>query len=304
MSKHQVGSNDLPPSFDLAKYETIRSFQIEDWCINLEMRVFCAFVIGLEKKKTDPEGRAYTWEAGPFVDRNLASPIFSSKEFESSTGLKKNVDITHVSDLRAFEVLCWDRAYLGDAYKKYIEAFTRDNIAESSPEDHELLWRPVWKVYEEAGIDDEGDAYLKVDLHGTEEKIIADFTAWLRKIKAERQISLPKKKFDDADFQTWRRYKILEYLDLKNWANYHNKVISQHVIGATLFPNEDVSLAERVRKVVIPLANEIGNESFTEALRSQAMAEVAERNPPKVIPGKWDNILTAEGKVYPRKPEQ
>lgn len=293
--------SDLPSSFSIAKYQSTNDFGIADWVVNLEMRVFCAFMVSLVDRDSASE-----WDCKAFSDQILETPIYSASGFEKNPGLRKYVSSSHVRDMTVSDFYFGDRKHQGDRFEKYIQAFDRyvDAPNGEAPEDKALVEQPLWRAYEAVGIDDDRNVGLYVDLHGTEEKIVEDFRSWLRSISEERGIRTPKRTFDKRDFQGWCSSQLLPYLDLTNWAAARGTQISQQVLGTALFPEEyDVALSERIRKVVAPAARSIAHESFTDALRSQALSELAERNLHDSIPGKWDNILMADGKVVARKAE-
>jgi hypothetical protein len=297
--KHLSGSSELPADFDIGKYDATRTFQIEDWVVNLEMRVFCAFLTSLASTGEEPQEVAIA-----FAENVLRNPIYPSTKILEYPELNKNVRRAHVRDMEVLEALCFDRMYMGEALEKYYKAFDKMDKGEESHEDKALLRVPIWKVHRSLDINDSAEVYVTVDLRGTEQKITADFVTWLRQIRESRNIRLPEKRLDDSDFKDWAQFGVLPYLDLTNWATVHGKSITQQVLGVALFPDElDVTLSERIRKTVRPLASGIAHETFTDALRSQALGEIAERNIDKSIPDKWHNISIADGKWVPLEPE-
>jgi hypothetical protein len=93
-----------------------------------------------------------------------------------------------------------------------------------------------------------------------------------------------KGKITKDDLANWHRYAVLPYFDLTNWAASQGAEISQPVLGRALFPDEyDVDLTERIRKVVSPYAQRIGNSAFSNALMMQALADIAESNNENII---------------------
>ena len=298
MRKSQIArSSDLPATFSLAKYAPVKDFGIADWVVNLEMRVLNAFI--LSRKRSYPDADFAPLD---FTEAIFSNPIWPSEKFKDKPGLTKHIDVRSVADMTVSDYFFGGSEFHPQGFKPYFEAFTRS--LNSTHERDGILDTPLWKAYEDSCIDDDRNVFVEIDLHASEEKIVSDFREWLTSIRAQRQIKVPSKSLSENDFRSWHAYRLLPYLDLSNWAAARGVQITQQVIGAALFPDEyDISLAERIRKVVAPLAREVAHESFCNALRSQALAELAEQNSTKVIPGKWDNIIVTDKGWMPIMPD-
>ena len=266
--------SELPTSFAIEKYNYVKDFDIEDWVVNLEQRSICAFAINLDHDSY-PAGK----EKSKFrADEILECPLYSSENFEKMSGLTKNTDSSLVGDLKVWQYFMGKADYEDDdRYGKYCRAYDRwrNSGFAVDQEDSALIDSPLWKMYESCGIDDDGDVALSVNLHGSEEQLVADFRKWLNGIKRARGLDMPIKR---RDFQSWTQHCILPFLDLTNWARAYNKEITQQVLGLALFPAEfEVNLGERVRKVVSPLAQRVSATEFINSLRSQALSMRAEQ---------------------------
>ncbi len=69
---------------------------------------------------------------------------------------------------------------------------------------------------------------------------------------------------------SWAKFQILPFVDLSNWAKLEDVKIPDPVMGAALFPNEyDVSLSERIAKVVRPKAKWLTRQSVVSAIEAQ-----------------------------------
>jgi hypothetical protein len=273
--------DDLPTNFSIEKYRCTKDFTIADWVVNLEMRVLCNHVISSfaqtgDRSNYDPEA---------FVLRLLDKPIYSSLGMEENSGLLKWVELSHVRDATIIDLFCNDRENLGAEYAPYYEAYDRcvglPGLSNNS--DEEMIRLPIWRMYESLNIDDDNNVLVTIDLHGSEEKTVADFTKWLRQIRKDKGIVAPKRRWNSSDFEKWSTLGVLPYLDLTNWAMANRKTVTQQVMGISLFPaNYDVALGERVRKSVAVLARQIE----------------------KSMPGKFDNIIAPDGKWLPRDPDE
>lgn len=296
MTKTIKRVEDLPKSFSLEKYADVAGFDIGKWVPNLEARTYTRFLLGNGRLKRlyHPE---YRKEAMTRTTYWLANPMAPSRSLDGP-GVYKNVDSSHVTDLTVVDYLYSGQETMIDAdrpgYKKFLDAFKEFEAHPSMAPDEvlaQIMSTPVWKMHREAGIDDEDTVTINVDLHGSEEKIVSDFIAWLRRTRQTIGIVAPKKRFSRQDFIEWTNFAILPYLDLTCWADAHEIEITQQVLGIALFPNDfNVNLAERIRKVVRPLALTAVGEVSTNALRSQALAELAESNSDQSIPGKFDSV--------------
>ena len=193
--------------------------------------------------------------------------------------------------------------HLPEGLQPYYEQF-KQSLESQDRAGEQLRYTPLWKAYEKIGIDDSGEVFVGVDLHAPEEKIVSDFRHWLTDIRIQKGVKAPSKRLTASDFRNWSDYGLLPYLDLSNWASARDIQITQQVIGAAIFPGEyDLSLSERIRKVVAPMARGVTHEAFTDALRAQALAELAEQNSTKAIPDKWDNVVITDGGWMPLEPD-
>ncbi|MES2353283.1 MAG: DUF6387 family protein [Pseudomonadota bacterium] len=263
---------DLPDAFNLKKYETANNFNIAEWAINLEMRVLCKHQLS----SSHHESKLYGIK---LVNDLLQNPIFETGPIPSGTGLKKVVFPSQINDLDVNSYFCAAINFKEARYKKYADAVHKNmETSEQLTEiEEEIVWSPVWKMYQDIGIDGENNRYVVIDLHGSEEKIIDDVRQWLREARLQAGLHLPQKKFSKKDFAEWTNKGILPFLDLENWATAAEVQISHNLLGLTLFPHEyEVELTGRIRKGTIPLARSITHEGFTDALRSQALAEFAD----------------------------
>lgn len=282
MPKTQISKRDeLPSNFSIGKYSDTKNWGISEWVTNLEIRLLIGGAITFRNRAdTDLD---LGFDLARLTDHILREPILCEKQPLKQAGLIKEVSHTSVSDMTVFDFFCGSESAIPEQLKLPLELFKR--TLNTNQTKNVFIMRPLWKLYEDVEIDDLGEVFVRVDLNSTEEKTIEDFRTWLKNIRALRDIKTPTKQFTKNDFESWSRYGLLPYLDLSNWAKARNTTISQQVIGATLFPDEfDISLAERVRKVTAPMARSVAQESFIDALRAQAAAELAEQSHKKTVP--------------------
>lgn len=124
------------------------------------------------------------------------------------------------------------------------------------------------------------EAMISVDLGATDERILLDMKDWLaakRQMMFERDGYKVPTRFSDADFDKWHRSRVLGYIDIMILSAHLKAKIPLHMIGEALFPmDRNIDVAERVRKVVKPLASFLGDSRTLDALEGQAAAESRE----------------------------
>ncbi len=106
---------------------------------------------------------------------------------------------------------------------------------------------------------DSSERLITIDLEAPDDLILREFSEWLavqRSVEGASGQRGPKKCFDRSDFEDWIDFRVLAFIDLRFACMNGECRLTQHVIGEALFPDEyNVSLAERVRKAVLPRAD-------------------------------------------------
>lgn len=278
--------DDLPASFDLAKYKGAGDFTILEWLPLLEARMLRRAMLARGwARLAEPELRRG-------ADWLLQEPMWplAAQIDEEGQPISAN-DSTHVRDMSVND-------YFGARYY-----FTEDSqqlspyvAAAKALDEHgdysrvrDLLDQPLWSAYQASGLVLDDECYVRVTLHGSDEKITDDFASWLAGMRQRRAMELPKRRIQGNDLANWAKYQLLAYLDLTFWAMVNDCEITNQVLGVALFPNDyEVALSDRVRKVVTPLARHVCREEFTDMLRLQA-GEFVDRGA-RSIPGKWGTV--------------
>jgi hypothetical protein len=82
---------------------------------------------------------------------------------------------------------------------------------------------------------DVGCSDLKVDMYFSDKELITAFGEWLSaersRLTEELNQSYTKRSFHNSDVETWVRFKVLEYLDLKIAAKYLNSPLNDNEIA-------------------------------------------------------------------------
>lgn len=268
--------SELPASFDAAKYESCAAFKTADWYSNLMHRALSRSMAGM--------GDYYLAELKARSENFLENPIFPAMKIEEGGGFEKNVYRSQVKDETALEHIFGGHTLegyedQGREYHQASEIALRELFGEAKYDDatrhaHDVLSVPVWKMMTDIGLNLMGEVTVKVDLFSSEEKLVDDFKKWLKVTRAALDIPNLQRRFKNSDFERWSQNRILAYLDLSFWAQINGLQLTNQAIGVALFPDEfNVSLAERVRKVVAPLALSAASPPYLEALFSQALEE-------------------------------
>jgi Family of unknown function (DUF6387) len=136
---------------------------------------------------------------------------------------------------------------------------------------------PTELLYQKLGDDfisysgDSGKVLALVDLGTPEEKLVEDFLEFVREYKQLLEITSPQKSFGKKDFQKWDEHRILPYLDFLIWHRFHEISATHQQIGVCIFPDDyDISLDDRIRRTVRPLALKLISRSFIAALSGQS----------------------------------
>ena len=116
-----------------------------------------------------------------------------------------------------------------------------------------------------------GFAFAQIDIGAPDEQLIGDFKKWIADIRKQIGISSYPQNFTSADLADWHAKQVLPYIDLTIWAKLMDRNITQQEIGIVLFPDDyNISLSDRVRRTVKPLAEKLMMSSTVGAISMQA----------------------------------
>ncbi|MBN3777953.1 hypothetical protein G3O06_10350 [Burkholderia sp. Ac-20345] len=273
-NKSEPTLSQFPTSFQVEKYDACANFEAQDWYVNLMHRAL--------RKSAATHGDYYARELKRAANMVLENPIFPRMNLVEGDGFSKNVFKSQIRDQTAYDYLSgeWILRVYGNGDSSYGDALTildkdvhvEAKFDEKATQAYEKLDVPAWKMLTDLGVDISGEVFVSVDLYASEEKLIDDFRIWLRATRSALGAPNIKRRFSGTDFERWHQNRILGYLDLTFWAQINGFRLTNEVIGSALFPNEyNVSLSERVRKVVAPLALSASSSPFIEALLSQEL---------------------------------
>ena len=279
--------NELPPTFDLGKYAKAIEFGLIEWLPLLEARMLRSEMLAQGWSSIDSS------ELHRAADWLLQEPLWPlAAQIDSAGRPISTAPPSNVTDMSVHDYFTARYCFSDDS--KQLSAYV---AAAKELDEHgeysrvrDLLDQPLWSAYLASGLTGEDEYFVRVGLHGSDEKIIDDFAAWLAEMRRKLAMELPKQRVQDTDLANWAKYQLLAYLDLTFWAKVNNCQITNQVLGIVLFPTDyEVALSGRVRKVVMPLARYVCREAFTDMLRSQVSELVGMGA--RAVPGKWGTVL-------------
>jgi hypothetical protein len=244
--------------FDLNKYDSVESFDIDDWFYQLDKRrVIHKF--SKEIPETIERLGVSRWKN---VNRIAMKRIASIKDNPILTYEKLKRRALSVRDASYFDL--------------HLASYTNQSLANvfNLSEDewgYEMGKTPIVSKPQKGSCFDR--AMLTIDVGATDEQLMNDFSQWLKNHRTITKYKVREKRFTPKDFEKWISNKVLPYLDLTLIANAEDKQLTQNTVGRLLFPNEyNVDLTERIRRSVKPLAELLIDNKTLEALNYQASA--------------------------------
>jgi hypothetical protein len=109
------------------------------------------------------------------------------------------------------------------------------------------------------------NAIILLDLSSPDEELIRDFKFLLKKIRSMDEYCRDGK-ITKNDINRLGSLKVLPYLDLLIHEKFSDQHYPYHNIGDWLYPEEDVDVAEKIRKVTRPFSLKAISESFRDSL--------------------------------------
>ena len=277
-----VGLSDLPASFEIEKYDACANFTAVDWYLNLVPRA-----IRLTFSASNVNTELGRYQAGAI--HSLDYPIVRRRMVTPEDGYSGTLERSSVRDQTAYELVSGHSALDDDTgkYRNAHEFLERNGRATPLDADweqardftafeiaYDTLNVPAWKMLKDLNFPQSREAMARVDLSATNEKILADFKAWLLSTRVASQAPVRKNQFTPSIFRRWHVERILAYMDLRYWAQTHGLTITSAVIGNALFPNERNTssyLPGRIERTVDKSASEACRS--VDALLAQALDE-------------------------------
>jgi hypothetical protein len=285
----------LPEQFDLSRYEPPpdRAKDLRYWLEMVKLRVIvrqmldeARLAVGGGEPSSTPEPEDVPTKSSVDLGKDLRvltsallenpHPGSSMASGEATTDVRETARSALVQDWTTYDAVCESELLADEEFGPYREAARTVDGRSVPPKasDRQRAWElsstPMWRARREVGQLFGHEVVVRVNLGGSVEHLLHDFESWLRKAKADLDMELNKRPLGNDDFAKWRRFKVFAYLDLKNWAEAHGQPTTHAWLGSALFPDDyDVDAAERVRKVVMPLARRIETQASAGTLGAQ-----------------------------------
>lgn len=278
-----VMSNHKLAWFDLNKYEKCKNLDAAGWAIEIGRRLEIEICML-------PHNSHARHGALDLIEDIKKYGLFNSKPLSTEDKLSDfwilQKSKKFIENLTVFDILEFADGYEGkeefELDYKVMEGLDLSNEARnnrkkilkkySKPLSEEIVER--YDRWDSLSNNDLGDRYLKVDINAPEEMLLKEFGNWLWEQKNNYDLNFPDKCFKESHFADWNKNKLLQYWDISNLAKYDNVNITYDVIGRLLFPDEyDVTISERVRKVIKPKAINLFKYEIEQALIAQVNLE-------------------------------
>jgi hypothetical protein len=231
--------------FDLAKYESIKKFNIEDWHLQLSKRLDINMFLRITPRMVNELGENVAKRKYEAAVKNLEAikinPVF---RYTSTAGHpEKGLLLPPVRDLTFVEASLEDifRDALEDEKKTFFDGYNK---------------LAGVKVY--------------VDLTASDRQLEASFNQWLKNKREETGKHVRKSCFTKETMDSWERNKILPYIDLVLVFHSEGKNLTQKELGGMLFPDEfDVGLVSRIKDTVKPKAELLLTVKMVQLMETQ-----------------------------------
>lgn len=280
--------------FNIDNYNSAKNFKARHWLLEIEKRFSLQHHYLHEDEALISSDRSSEFYL--ILNRIKTEGLVNKKNNEKvlQTDKNKNLDysnkfVVDLSTLEAFSFLCdsdkknefesdykmltsMDFTQVGiskrhDIYIKYNKPISLEEI-ESSERFYESNDH-LNDFYSDLGV-----RYLKINLNSSDEMLIAEFKNWLQTQRNSYEIKYPEKEIKDSIFLDWHKNKLLAYWDIVFIAKYEKIDITNDFIGQLLFPDEiEVTLSERVRKVIKPKVDRLFTEQTYNLLKTRVEAE-------------------------------
>lgn len=284
-TRQQLFEEIFLKGFDIQKYSVARGLDERGWSSNLRSRKFIqgewvwtqteSVIQHILYHLDNPVGRGNEGtrdgdklSALPVEDLNVMSAWSLQSSVIENDALR---DACEAWDVRMNSSDPID----GDPTSEAWWAEFRRRDKEDSKDDHLLFGSFDELVGTNVGQRD--FAHVQINMAAPDEVLVSDFKRWLAEKRAsDVYVSVPVRKFTAADFARWTQKRVLAYLDVTLAARFFRVPMPFHKIGALLYPDlQDVDVAEKVRKTVAPLAEEMMTYEFLAAIGEAANAKRA-----------------------------
>jgi hypothetical protein len=149
-----------------------------------------------------------------------------------------------------------------------------------SKQDFDILRKKTDSLIDFVGFP--ASAHVIIDLNATDEQIKDDFSLWLTRYKKINKKEIKKDdkefqvKFKASDYDKWKKYQVLAYLDLIFIKKIQQKEITNTLIARNLYPDykECENPVKRLKNITEKLSMWLIEESTIKAINAQYISKV------------------------------
>jgi len=297
----------IPPNFDILKYESSKTMDLDDWIANLMFR-------RIDTPRSDKdildevirEVEIYGYVKPDISDDQIIKNYRLNDKNQSEKMLKRLLEHgafhrDRLVDERAIEYYkqnkdellifddyseivrdislkevkwCVEAMDLMPDYDEFMDLYNFDQNESRDAQKKKLLnsFRPY-------GFDKGNTcAWLSVDFSCSDKEITQAFDLWLK--QSRKKLDKPNvapqksrdrkvKQFGDTARRKWYATKILPYLDLVNWNLLHENNPTSAVLGEILFPSNPSS-TDMINDTVKPLAKKLTSHAMNSRMTKVA----------------------------------
>lgn len=250
MTSLEFGAADIPPGFDLRKYEQCAGWGLAEWWRALAYRrPFHEWAtLSPEEMAQDEDnpdlletlrGNALAFIKNPLPIEDEEFRVYPARS--SKPAIRDLTGADYYDGL--FKLDKWDYERVSQIARKACQrAEVMDFEKIESEVDGlkafiELDRMPAWTIHREANAAQ--DSYcIEVDLGASDKHLVDEFKAWLKQIRKDAGVPQIPKQYGSDNFADWHEKRLLPYLDLTLWARLHGGGINLSALGDALFPDE------------------------------------------------------------------
>ena len=273
----EANAQTILKTFDLRRYAGLRDFGVAEWAHALSRRRGLLDVFDSFPKETLAGRMRAIWLDPLLIARReeVYSPAVTDISIYTAWCLRQ--PILSDPNLAAACEAEGEPVQVASAHEPGSDDWWGDLLAQS----RDPKANRIHQDYNELGADhyDVDHVYVEVQLAAPDEVIIQHFKEWLARTRKKNLYQhSPKRRFTETELGRWVQNRVLPYLDITLMAQLLEVELPNHVIGALLFDGIEVDRAEKIRKTVAPLAEEVISYDLLEALAAAAnAARLAER---------------------------